>query len=461
MFLNKIYLLARDSVAQRVFRLWQDLPLSERDKLKIRHRLFRHFPFIFYRRRSYPDWLRDNAPVNNSSLNIQRYGYPNPGEGCKALLSDPAQRIVVVSHDAQAFGAPFLALGMVRVLKQELNLDVIVVLLGGGRLKSDFAALAPVYELNEFDSKISDIKKLAQSLVQFGFTKAIVNSTASGRIVPVFSKAGIESVCLVHELPGVIRNLKLEKQAQQIASSAKVVVFPAQIVADGFAQITHVDNAKQVIRPQGLYRKNEWRSRKMSAREELRKRLGLSLDKKIVLAVGQAGYRKGVDLFVECALEILVQRNDVDFVWVGPWEEKMQNSIELKFLNGPYKDSMHFVGYEPDTALYHAGSDVYALTSREDPFPNVVLESFDVAVPVVAFASTGGAAILVEEVGGVTVPLHNVAAFSAAICRLLDSPDLSAALGKTAQEYVDRHFAFRAYLIDLCNMLGVNLPISE
>jgi glycosyltransferase involved in cell wall biosynthesis len=160
-------------------------------------------------------------------------------------------------------------------------------------------------------------------------------------------------------------------------------------------------------------------------------------------------------------LEILAKRADVDFVWVGHWDAKMHNDIETKLFDSPCKDRIHFVGYEPETALYHAGSDVYALTSREDPFPSVVLESFDAGVPVVAFSSTGGAASLVEDIGGIAVPTLNVAAFSAAICRLLDSPELSAGLGKTAQEYVDRHFSFRAYLSDLCGMLGVNLPTGE
>lgn len=447
-FLNKLCLLAHRYVTQSARRVWHSLPLSTRDRQKIRHRLFSKTPFIFGRFKSYADWQRHNAPIDNSSHDVSY----------NASRSESSRRIVVVSHDAQAHGAQFLALGMVRALRQELDLDVEVVLLGGGRLKSNFAALAHVHELSEFDSKISDINELAQSLVQRGFTRAIVNTTASGKIVPAFSDAGIECVCLVHELPGIIRSNKFEKQAKQIASFAKTVVFPAQIVADGFAQFALVDSTKQVIRPQGLYRKNKWRLEKDVARAELRKRLGLATNTKVVLAVGYAEYRKGVDLFVECASEIIAKRDDVDFVWVGHWDSKIHNDIENRLLNSPYKSRIHFVGYDPDTALYHAGSDVYALTSREDPFPNVVLESFDAGVPVVAFSSTGGAASLVEKVGGIAVPLQDITAFSAAICRLLDSPDLSAGLGKAAQDYVDQHFEFRAYLLALCDMLSVNLP---
>ncbi|MFZ5524810.1 MAG: glycosyltransferase family 4 protein [Pseudomonadota bacterium] len=455
---NKHFLLVRHLVTQSASRAWLDLPLSLRSRHQIKNFLFRNLPFIFRRFKSYQNWQEDSAPFDSTSPNNPHYVFIDHDGDSKIPLGDPAHRIVVVSHDARAHGAEFLALGMVKTLKQELNLNVEAVLLGGGRLTSEFASLAPVHVFNEFEARMADFKKLAQSLAQRGFTKAIVNTTASGRIVPVFRDAGIESVCLVHELPGIIRSYRLETQARQIASSASAVVFPARIVADGFAQFAQVDTAKQVIRPQGLYRKNKWRMAKDAARAELRKQLGMPPDTKIVLAVGFADFRKGADLFVDCATKILMDRSDIDFVWVGHSDPKMQNIIEGKLMNSPFRDRIHFVGYVPDTALFHAGSDVYALTSREDPFPNVVLESFDVGVPVVAFASTGGAANLVEEVGGIVVPSLDAEELSSAICRLFDTPDLHAALSKAVQDKVDQNFSFREYLTALCDMLGAKIP---
>lgn len=458
MYLNKYYLFTRHFVMRSARLMWRRLPLSTRGIQKIKHRLFSKFPFIFQRCKPYLDWQADNAPTDNHPLNTRRYRCPETDENCEALPSDPSRRIIVVSHDAHPHGAQFLALGMVRSLKQDMHLKVEVVLLGNGRLRSNFFALAPVHDLSYSDPEDAGVTRLAQSLAQRGFTRAIVNTTVSGWIVPIFRDTGIESISLIHELPSVIRSYKLENQVKQIASSAKAIVFPAQIVADEFSKIVTVDSAKKIIRPQGLYRKNQWRSQKEVARTQLRKRLDLASDSKVVLAVGYADYRKGIDLFVDCALKILAKRSDVDFIWVGHWEPGMKNEIELKLFHNPCKNRIHFVGYNPDTALYHAGSDVYALTSREDPFPNVVLESFDVGVPVVAFASSGGAAHLLEEVGGIVVPLQNTEELSAAICRLLDAPELSSSMGDAAQKYVDQHLAFRPYLSDLCTMLGIDLP---
>ena len=70
-------------------------------------------------------------------------------------------------------------------------------------------------------------------------------------------------------------------------------------------------------------------------------------------------------------------------------------------------------------ALYSASS-VYALTSREDPFPTVALEALSVGVPVVAFEDSGGIpGFLVKESVGRVVPYCDVPAMAQAIVNLL------------------------------------------
>ncbi|MEB4591175.1 glycoside hydrolase family 99-like domain-containing protein [Candidatus Thiothrix sp. Deng01] len=392
----------------------------------------------------------------------QQYGYAYLEATRRALTGEgnlhAAGKVLVVSHDAHPHGAQFLALGMVRALKQDLHLEVEVVLLGGGKLEKEFAALARVHHVAVQEQGSGALVPVAAMLAKRGFSKAIVNTTVSGCMLPVFQQAGIESICLVHELPGVIQQFQLEGCAAQIAAHAKAVVFPAPTVAEGFARFAAVDDAKRIIRPQGLYRRNKWRLDKATARATLRKQLGLAAEGKIVLTVGYADHRKGVDLFVECALQLLAQRQDVDFIWVGHWEQAMQAQVESRLAGNAYGGRIHFVGFNPETALFHAASDVYALTSREDPFPNVVLESFDAGVPVVAFAETGGASQLVAKVGGLVAPALDTGQFADAINQLLENAELSRHMGEAAQRHVDEHFAFRAYLFDLCGLLDIKLP---
>lgn len=389
-----------------------------------------------------------------------RYGYAYLDATRRALsrVPVPSRKIVVVSHDAHPHGAQFLTMAMARHLKTDLHLDIEIVLLGPGRLREDFEALAPVHELNGERFDRSSAMRLAESLRERGFARAIVSTTASGLVVPVFHHAGIDCACLIHELPGVIQDLKLESKAREIARFAKVVVFPAQVVADGFARFAAVPDGKAVIRPQGLYRRNSWRFDRDRARAELCRRIGLPTAVKIVLAVGYADHRKGVDLFVDCAFAVSRVRDDVHFIWVGHREPELERQTEARICGSAIGGRVHFVGYDPETALYHAGADLYALTSREDPFPNVILESLEVGVPVVAFASSGGGALLVEQVGGRVIPPWDVPAFAEALCHLLDNREALSYIGETGRACIDTHYSFRQYLFDVCGFLGISLP---
>ncbi|WP_454876734.1 glycoside hydrolase family 99-like domain-containing protein [Pseudomonas farris] len=389
-----------------------------------------------------------------------KYGYAWLDATRRALTGEAygAQKIniAVISHDAHPHGAQFLALGMVRSLVNDLKLQVHTVLLGEGRLRGEFAQCSPVYDLppgSDFERRSFE---LARELAEKGIQHAIVNTTVSGSFVEALTSQGIRCVSLIHEMPGVIEANNLSEQAKDIARFAHRIVFPASIVEDGFAGFADADEVKKIIRPQGLWRRNLLRFNKDQVRKEVRERFGMAVNAPIVLAVGYADRRKGVDLFVKAALEVLESKPDALFIWIGHWDDLLR--LEVDVLVKEHVSSFKFLGYEPDTASYHAAADVYALTSREDPFPNVVLESFDAGVPVVAFEGSGGGAKLVSKTGGRVVPMEDVSAFAQQLVNLINQPETAQALGEQASSLVDRDYAFRSYLFDLCEYSGIKLP---
>jgi hypothetical protein len=100
---------------------------------------------------------------------------------------------------------------------------------------------------------------------------------------------------------------------------------------------------------------------------------------------------------------------------------------------------------------------VYALTSREDPFPSVVLEALDAGVPVVGFEGAGGFIGLLNEGCGKLVPKENAEAFALAVANLLDAPEEKEALGQRGTALIYERFSFRRYVFDLLDLLGINL----
>lgn len=372
--------------------------------------------------------------------------------------TDASRRIIVVTHDAYPHGAQLLALNLARTLNSEFGFAVELVCLGDGPLKAEYAKWATVHDLAGRDQRGPEAIALAEALRRDGVCHAIVNTTASGSFVGTLKGAGIACVALVHELRGVLDQLGLHEHAKVLAANADAVVFPASCVAESFSLVAPLRADAIVVRPQGLYKRRKTQANVAEDREQLRARLGLPKNCRIVLGVGYADHRKGIDLFVEAGIRFAERLPDARWVWIGHWEQTMQVQIERTLARHPHlKDHFVFPGLQSDTDLFYGGADLFALTSREDPYPSVVLEAMDAGVPVIAFEGSGGITELVADGGGLLVRMADVDAFGAAVGQLLGDEQQRLALGLRGKEIVAARFSFRHYLFDLLDLLGAGL----
>lgn len=387
----------------------------------------------------------------------RRYGHAFL-QATRDVLESPhdPRRVLLLSHDAHPHGGQYLALNLARELR-DTGVSVAVALLGPGRLADEFRRVCSVHEA--FDE--AAVARLARRCREEGTRLVIANTAVSGRVAPQFRREGIEVITLVHELPGVIRQLGLERAVADLVRNSRCVVVPCEAVARGLSDFADNGELRErlVVRPQGLFTRSRYRGLHdtRQARTALRARLGLPLQARIVLAVGYAEPRKGVDLLADAAV-ILADVPDLHFVWVGHRDLQVQDAVDRTLSEGGMADRFHFVGLDFETDDYYAGADLYALASREDPFPSVVLESLSVGTPVVAFAGTGGGADLVAEQGGMTVSPISAVAYADALRMLLTDEHRRLALGEAGRELVDAHFSFRRYALDLLALGGVAVP---
>lgn len=78
------------------------------------------------------------------------------------------------------------------------------------------------------------------------------------------------------------------------------------------------------------------------------------------------------------------------------WKDGIYNQIRQSNLEG----RVHFIPFIKDKQKYHEllrHADVFWLTSREDPFPSVILEAMKYKIPVVAFKNSGGVNTMLDE----------------------------------------------------------------
>jgi len=155
--------------------------------------------------------------------------------------------------------------------------------------------------------------------------------------------------------------------------------------------------------------------------------------------VGTVSPRKGTDLFVDAVAEVKRRtRAPVSFRIVGPvmdidraWAKPvLERAAELGIRHRVTRDIFEEIG----------GWDVFALPSREDPFPLAMLEAMAMGLPVVGTRVDGLAEQVTPEAGLLTAP-EDPAALAEAMLELIEAdPDRRAQLGRAGRERVATHF---------------------
>jgi hypothetical protein len=178
--------------------------------------------------------------------------------------------------------------------------------------------------------------------------------------------------------------------------------------------------------------------------EVLRQRHDLPVNAFVVAGCGTVDARKGPDMFVQAAARVHRQGTDgrpLRFLWIGRTTDvELRRMLDYDIRRLGLQAEVRFVG---ELAAPHgllALSDVFCVTSREDPFPLVMLEAAALAKPVVCFEGSGGAAEFCALGGGLTVPFLDVAALADRCQELRLDPARARETGRRGAASVRDHF---------------------
>jgi glycosyltransferase involved in cell wall biosynthesis len=325
----------------------------------------------------------------------------------QSRLNPARETILLISHQASRTGAPILAHNIATHLRRRYNL--VALLLSGGELVRAFedcceATVGPLSYHDDWNPV--EAEYLAKRLVaSYRLSYAIANSIETRIFIPALASAFVPVLTLVHEFASYTRPKGAMGEALDWSTQ---VVFSTELTAQS-AKREHPTFSNRPIKvlPQGRCVVPGGYEKKQSRREADRLRNALrpkgSEDALVVLGCGTVFIRKAVDVFLSCAAAVaaLDLKRPVRFVWIGQGYDPVNDSAYSIYLSEQIArsnlENIAIIDEVSDLEIAYSLSDVFLLSSRLDPLPNVAIEAAFQGLPVVCFENASGMAGLLND----------------------------------------------------------------
>ncbi|MEY4275026.1 MAG: hypothetical protein RL638_1974 [Bacteroidota bacterium] len=312
-----------------------------------------------------------------------------------------------VGHDANRAGAQLVLLHWLRERKAR-GLSNYLLLIDGGSLLKEYKKVAKVwvginepplwYKIKQRIPRFRKVGKLDQvpasgqlngvlsHFASESFDCIIGNTVSSVSMLRELVALDVPFEVYVHELSYSIKTFTSEEDRKFMASEVRRVYAVSGLVKKVLATEVGIDAAKIDLLPPII----ELPEATNNTQDPVRANLGIPMDSPIVFSCGLAEWRKGPDVFLEVAKQLIAKMPTVHFIWLGildnEYSKELVSSKEAWDLN----NQVHMLPVCSDSRPYFEAMNVFFLSSREDPFPLVMLEAAHVGRPIVGVRASGG-----------------------------------------------------------------------
>ena len=434
-------------------------PLYFENKIACRGGFFKKLKLFEFDPKFYADFYQD---IGRSGIDpVEHYYYYGKSEGRLGVPFDidinsyqrceSKDSVLIVSHELSKTGAPILAYNIAKELS--LLYNVTVVALDGGSLHDEFKSLdinlycVPGLRGGENISKyyFSTLNKVSN------YKFAIINSIESASVLRDLNELDVPTVTLLHEFPSYSGGL--DKFRKCIYWSTITLASSEFLKNEILKSGQLADTEKISILPQG-----KCIVPKFGSEQSVEATFDKPLNAIRVVGAGTITYRKGVDLFIESARGIheLAIDKKVEFIWIGKNVDSALGADYFQYLEDQVKRSglhgcFRFVDERDDYEEILSTSDIFLLSSRLDPLPNVAIDSFAKRIPVFFFNdATGLSSILsntfLESV--LCAAYLNPADMALKVYRYISVEDKSLIASEIGKFY-ESYFNFKTYIKNL------------
>ena len=369
------------------------------------------------------------------------------------------QKVLFISHDANRAGSQLLLLQLVGLLEKK-GVPTHLLLCEGGELVPEFEQVTSVTLVRPIPHRSllqrffrillkksqtaapdnPDLPRVKAELLAQNIGLVFVNSVANAEFY--HRQSGylhqLPAVLFAHELQMSVATYTEPESLQFLLSKCRHLIAVSGAVADFYIKEYQFPAAR--VSTFTLINTDDIRQRIASVDPQLlHQELGLPTDAIVVGGCGNAEWRKGNDIFNLIAREVIerLPEKPIYFVWVGageaqPFFELIKFDIERFGLT----DRIRLIPPTSRALDIMTRFDVFLLSSREDPYPLVVLEAALLQKPIVCFDQAGGAPELVEHDAGEVVKYLDVKAAADAVISLIEDRELRIKKGRKAHDKV-------------------------
>ncbi|KAA9036387.1 glycosyltransferase family 4 protein [Ginsengibacter hankyongi] len=353
-------------------------------------------------------------------------------------------KILFISHDASLTGGSVLLLNLIKLLNEPGIYESTVLFRKGGPMEPDFAKVARTFlwdqpVVPETTKRKKIIRRLrnrhigndehnSEILEEVRKADVIINNTiTNGELLETILKDFNGKVfSYIHELEMASVRFATPRGIKLTLDLSDKLIVPSEAVKHHLHSKYAID-VKKIV-PLSYYIHN-----KGTGKNEVPHKKQNEL---IVGGCGTLDWRKGIDIFIGVARRLLSA--DLLQHFVFRWKGANINSSEYAqclydIEKAGLSNSITLMSADTEMDSFYNNIDIFFLSSREDPYPLVVLEAASFGKPTVCFSNAGGAPEFVQEDAGSVVPYLDISAVVAILLEYKSNPEMVLEKGQKAK----------------------------
>lgn len=281
------------------------------------------------------------------------------------------------------------------------------------------------------------------------------NTIACAGLATIAKKAlEVPLISHIHELQFSLDMYADTEDKQRLFELSDGVIACSQAVADNLIANNGVNQNKIEVIHSFIDNERVIEVIENSNSEQIFEEFQLPQDQFLVGACGNAEWRKGLDIFINIAQEASQKLNSVHFVWIGVKPEgDYYDQVMYDVRKMGIENQITFIPPTPKAVEIINTLDAFLVSSREDPFPLVMLEAALCEKPILGFENSGGCSEFVKDKAGLLAKYMHISGVVDNLKTFIENEQLRKEKGETGKRQILELYNFEQSSLKLKNYL--------